>query len=339
MTQWTVDHIADVEALASLADEWWDLWSRSAAATPFQAPAWLLPWWDSFAPGDLSVVALRQHGRLVALAPLYLETGALGRRLLPIGISLSDYTDVLIDDAAPDIRHVLLACIADHVASWESCELGELAPDADGLRLACPSGCEASDEPASACPVLLLPDSVEGLRRTFSLRKRRSLRMARNRAQRRGAVEIVSGNAANWSAMLDALIRLHRTRWNSRDEPGVLADPRVCRFHRASVPQMMRAHLARFYALSIAGEIAGIYYGFAHRGRAYAYLSGFDPAYAFESPGTILLGHAIEQAVRAGAREVHFLRGQEAYKYGWGAVDRWNRRRVIRRTEPYAEAS
>jgi hypothetical protein len=41
--------------------------------------------------------------------------------------------------------------------------------------------------------------------------------------------------------------------------------------------------------------------------------------------------HAIEQALREGAREFHFLRGQEAYKYGWGAVDRWNQRRSFRR--------
>jgi len=40
---------------------------------------------------------------------------------------------------------------------------------------------------------------------------------------------------------------------------------------------------------------------------------------------------AIEAAIAEGAREFHFLRGREAYKYEWGAVDRWNRRRSFRR--------
>jgi CelD/BcsL family acetyltransferase involved in cellulose biosynthesis len=70
-----------------------------------------------------------------------------------------------------------------------------------------------------------------------------------------------------------------------------------------------------------------------HRDRAYGYLTGFDPTYEFESPGTIVVGYAIETAVREAAREFHFLRGREAYKYHWGAVDRWNRQRVFRRTD------
>src|SRR2546423_211750 len=79
--------------------------------------------------------------------------------------------------------------------------------------------------------------------------------------------------------------------------------------------------------------------GLAGHERTLAYLHGFDPAYEFESPGTILVGHAIEEAVREGAREFHFLRGRESYKYGWGARDRWNRRRTFRRAEFYADAS
>ena len=30
-----------------------------------------------------------------------------------------------------------------------------------------------------------------------------------------------------------------------------------------------------------------------------------------------------------------FLRGQEPYKYEWGAIDRWNRRREFRWREGY----
>ena len=70
------------------------------------------------------------------------------------------------------------------------------------------------------------------------------------------------------------------------------------------------------------------YYGFAHRDQAYAYLHGFDPAFGTESPGTALIGHAIRDAVASGCTNFHFLRGQEAYKYAWGAEDHWN---IVRR--------
>jgi CelD/BcsL family acetyltransferase involved in cellulose biosynthesis len=59
-----------------------------------------------------------------------------------------------------------------------------------------------------------------------------------------------------------------------------------------------------------------------------------DPAYADESPGSILIGHAVGEAVREAATEFHFLRGGESYKYRWGAVGRWNRKQTFTRSKP-----
>jgi len=45
-----IEEICELAVLVSLADEWWDLWHRSPAATPFQSPAWLLAWWIALRP-------------------------------------------------------------------------------------------------------------------------------------------------------------------------------------------------------------------------------------------------------------------------------------------------
>ncbi len=134
------------------------------------------------------------------------------------------------------------------------------------------------------------------------------------------------------------MIRLHSLRWESRGEAGVLADPRVRDFHTRSLPRLAAARLARLYALQIGDAVAAVYYGFLHNDHAYGYLTGIDPEFEHESPGTLLLAHAMEEAIREGAREFHFLRGGEAYKYGWGAVDRWNRRRVFTRRQVHVAA-
>ncbi|HEY6578650.1 MAG TPA: GNAT family N-acetyltransferase, partial [Rhizomicrobium sp.] len=155
---------------------------------------------------------------------------------------------------------------------------------------------------------------------------------ARRRAARRRDCAIIEGDADNAEMLLAELVRLHTLRWERAEEPGVFADSRVAEFHAAALPGLMERGLARFYALQMDGKITGAYYGFVHDARAYAYLCGYDPAFAFESPGAILLGHAIEEAVRQGAREFHFLRGRESYKYEWGAADRQNRRRVLTRS-------
>jgi len=131
------------------------------------------------------------------------------------------------------------------------------------------------------------------------------------------------------SDLIGTLIDLHGQRWTARHEPGVLGTPQVQRFHLEAAPRLLAAEMLRLYGLRIQGRVVGVYYGFAHRGRAYGYLSGFDPGSASQSPGSVLLAHAIHEAVREGCREFHFLRGQEPYKYAWGAVDRWNRRRSL----------
>ena len=85
--------------LDGLAPAWWALWRKCPNSTPFQSPGWLLPWWQTFAPGELLSVAVISEDRLLALAALYIEAAT--ARLLPLGTGISDYVDVLID---PDFQ-------------------------------------------------------------------------------------------------------------------------------------------------------------------------------------------------------------------------------------------
>lgn len=324
-----VEAVADLDALEAVAPEWWDLWRRAPAASPFGSPGWLIPWWRHFHPGDLWTIAVRIEGVLVGLAPLYLEDGPLGRRVLPVGISLSDYGDVLLDPAYAEVAGAaLVAELERRSARWDGFDLEELAPDAVALALPVPVGCVERLEHQSACPVLDLGAGLAAIPKG-KLRKRR---MAGHRLARREHAAVIRVGPNRTCDFLRELSRLHGSRWRSRGEAGVLADDTVQRFHADALAALGRAGLTRLFLLEIDGVAAGAYYGLHHGKRTYAYVGGFDPAFAYESPGTILMGHAIEEALREGAREFDFLRGQEAYKYEWGAVDRWNRRRSFRRT-------
>ena len=56
-------------ALRALGPEWEALWRRAGdRATPFQSPAWLLPWWRAFGTGRPRAATLRGgDGRLLGL--------------------------------------------------------------------------------------------------------------------------------------------------------------------------------------------------------------------------------------------------------------------------------
>jgi CelD/BcsL family acetyltransferase involved in cellulose biosynthesis len=334
-TTLSTEIIHDPAMLAALVPEWSALWRRIPETTPFQSPAWLKPWWDIFAPGRLCTVAVREENVLIGLAPLYLESGPLGLRLLPVGIGISDYCDVLVETDRADVAGALMAAIVK-MAPWEIFELTELTCDAAALKLPAPAPLKTIMSDASAAPVLPLPENMEKLSETVPRLRLQQLRRARNGAARRGEVAIVVGDVDNAEAVLQELIRMNNARWNAAGSAGVFSDKRVGEFHAAAIPGLMEAGLVRLYALMIGNRIAAVYYGFIHRGRAYAYLGGFEQDLADESPGLIVMGHAIEQAIREGAREFHFLRGEEAYKFEWGATLRRNRVKLFVREDTIA---
>ena len=77
--------IGDIAALTALRDAWHGLWQR-CRATPFQHPGFALAWWAAFHPGTLAATAFFRQATLVALAPLYRETGS--GRLLILGMAI-----------------------------------------------------------------------------------------------------------------------------------------------------------------------------------------------------------------------------------------------------------
>lgn len=124
-----------------------------------------------FHPGELRSVAVREDGRLAALAALYCDRG----RLLPVGIALSDYLDVLADpEERPRALSALAWCVPE-IPGWEEWSLEELPPGAAALAMPVPTGCGDGSQPQSACPVLDLPLSARRLEAAIPAAKLRKL--------------------------------------------------------------------------------------------------------------------------------------------------------------------
>jgi CelD/BcsL family acetyltransferase involved in cellulose biosynthesis len=292
-----------------LVPAWAALWTRDPEATPFASPAWATPWWGVFGTGELRAVALRDEGRLVGLAPMYVLPRGGRRALLPVGAGIGDHLDPL---AEPDRRAEVAAAVLDVLrsadADWDEAELTDLrttpAPGA---------------EPRTPAPVLDIARGFEASVRPSALRH---WRQAGRRASRLGRWEVRRVPAAGAADAFDALCALHARRWARDGQPGVLGGPGVRAFHRAALPRLAAAGLLRMSELRVEGRVRGVHYGLADRRRAHAYVGGHDPDEARQSFGTLLTGHAIRDAAAEGLREFHFLRGEEAYKRAWGAEDR-----------------
>ena len=309
-------------ALERIAPEWERLWS-AAHGSVFQSPAWLLPWWKHIGQGTLACVALRSgdDGALVGFAPLYVHTApTTGRRhLFPLGIATTDRLDILV---LPAWRAAVARALVGHLVasedSWDLFEAPQLADGAALLTLRWPQGWRCEFVESEATFVLPLPAAVP---RAMA----QNLAYCRRRAAREGEARCELADAQSLPDWLDTLARLHARRWSLRDQPGVLSAAGVLDWHREAAPRLLAAGLLRPLRLRIAGRTVAALYVLAdaravpHRRWSY-YIGGFDPGAASLSPGTLLVGHAIEQARAEGAAVFDFLRGAEPYKLRWGAA-------------------
>lgn len=322
-----VREIGRTAELEALRPEWERLWERCPGATPFQSPEWLLAWWRHLGRGRLWALGLYEGRELVGLAPLFRHSyyGLPLRGVSLLGSGVSDYLDWLL---LPGISPQPLW---DHLqaARWDFCDFQQLPegspllPDPD-LR-----GVARRLLDQEVCPVLALGDDAERPLQVVPAKLRGNLRYYRRRLERLGEVELGAASEVERDAVLEALFRLHAARWRSRGLPGVFTSGRVRRFHAEVAAGFQRRGWLGLYSLKLRGEICGALYCFGCRRRGYYYAGGFAPALAGASPGTQLIGYAIEAAVRKGAREFDFLRGDEPYKYLWGAKDRVNRRLLL----------
>lgn len=319
--------LTDLADLASLEPAWWALFRADPSATPFRSPAWLLSWIEAFAPADLRVAASFVNDRLVGLAPFWLEDGPYGRRLLPLGIGVSDDLDILLHPDHPAAGASLLGALTA-ASDWDVLSLEDCLPGATALSVPAPPGCDERTEPQAVRPTLVLGaagfDAVPA-------RKRRSLR----RSERLAGPGLQASLAADPNAFLDELIELHGARWQAKGEAGVLADPAAACFHRLALPRLHVAGLTRLHAVRIDGRPAASIYALHHRGVTAPYIGGLDPTFTDVAAGSLAMGHLIRTAVAEGCHTVDFLRGAEPYKYLWGAEDvQTVRRRLLRRPLP-----
>jgi CelD/BcsL family acetyltransferase involved in cellulose biosynthesis len=330
--QLEVEILDSIESLKHLESEWHHVWQCDPEATPFQNPAWLVPWTSHlWGGGKLRILALRKATRLAAVAPFFIwGFGARSEvlRLSFLGSGVSDYLGMTsVPEYRAEASEAVIRWVADPGAEWAEADLQELRPGSALLQAA--SLVRAEVRECSVCPVLKLrttfADQLAEVRPAF----RRSLRTADKRLHAAGKVEFVRGDTHNHKDLLNRLFDLHAKRWEERDQSGMFSTESLCAFHRELTDGTCLNGMLRMYGLTLNGQYLAVQYNLAAKGRTYAYQAGFDPAHGKASPGAVLLAYSIREAIAEGAREFDFLRHPAEFKHAWGALGTPNKGLLI----------
>jgi CelD/BcsL family acetyltransferase involved in cellulose biosynthesis len=190
----------------------------------------------------------------------------------------------------------------------------ELGPDHEAMvRL----------EPEDVCPVVDLATDWHAQLGRLDKKTRHEVRRKLRRAERQGPVELrylpLNGQSA------DRFIRLHQARWGSAGlfAAGEDGDRNRLFLRRLAELEAAEGPQARFHLgeVMVGGHAVHALAGFASGGTCYFYNAGMDPDARDLSPGIVGTATYLRDRIDRGDRRFDFLRGDEAYKYEWGASD------------------
>jgi len=112
----------------------------------------------------------------------------------------------------------------------------------------------------------------------------------------------------------EALKELHIRSWNRRGKPHAFRYAFFEEFHRALIRRGVPERSVQLLRIAAGGRPIGYLYNFRHRGKIYAYQSGFDDSDPAFRPGYVSHALAIEAASAEGAEEYDFLAGSNRLK-------------------------
>jgi CelD/BcsL family acetyltransferase involved in cellulose biosynthesis len=323
----TSELITDPAGIGDIEDEWRALAEQRSNA--FVTPEWVRAWWEhqGKSTSSLLIVAVRREdGALAGVMPLAIDTSSRPHAVRFAGAGLGDrfHPVASAEDEAAVAASTMAALQANGVARnmlmLEHVEPGR--PWLDMLRDESPRRLAATERSQHELPYIPL----EGLDwETFvsqrSSKFRTQIRRRERVLLREHDMKVHRATEETLDADLDELFRLHALRWEGRGE-SALTEADVQAMLRAFAASALRRGWLRLIILEAEGSAIAAFLGWRLSDSYVSYNTGFDPAWAKKSVGTVMTSVAIRDAIEEGAREFDFLLGTDPYKRSFTAEAR-----------------
>ncbi len=311
------------ESFSSAVDRWRKLVSSSRSATVFDLPTWQQTWWDHFGEGKQQRILTvnSDDGEVDLLAPLMQEgdtVSFLG------GTDLVDYHDFICPDGPPE--SCLEALVAE-LATDQSIQklLFESVIDCSATLKMLPDvirshGWMVNVEKEDVSPRLELTGDWDDYLARLRKKDRHELRRKLRRLEGAGEVRHIelTDREDVETAMVD-FFSLHRMSMPDKQE--FMTDARE-RFFTDAAARLAEDGATRLSFLELNGERVATSLSFVVSGTRYLYNSGYNPDHRRLSVGLLNHAYTIRRSIEQGHTVFDFMRGNEAYKYHLGGVDR-----------------
>jgi len=322
------------EEIANLKEDWNHLVEESASHVPFLTYEYQQAWWQTRGGGEwpekstLVLVTAFKEGQLAGVAPLFHANNIKGKpALMFIGaIEVSDFLDFIVHpaDHAEFVPGLIEFLLKEDLPTWEVLDLYNILGDSPSLNILETEARQRDwgyqQVELQPSPYVPLPDDFETYLAGIDKKQRHEIRRKlRNLEQSLTESALyITEDPALLIADVDAFINM------------MAQDPNK----KAFLTPLMREHLhhtariafekgwLQLAFLTLDGQKAAVNMSFNFNQRIWLYNSGWEWDYRDYSPGWVLLAYLIQWATENGINEFDFMRGDEAYKYKFGGIDR-----------------
>jgi CelD/BcsL family acetyltransferase involved in cellulose biosynthesis len=327
----------------SLASDWEALYRADPSATPFVSPGWGRAWlrhWDHNAEPWL--VTVRDGDRLVGLAPLVLERRRGARIVRMLGKDPGDYWDVL---ALPEHREAVARVVASELSrrenQWDVFFLDGQPGDSATPALAGLKSLNVRARSPTPCPRIALPSDFDEYLHLLPSTHRANVR---RHLRRLDGGQVAIREVRDPDALEGAIVRwheLHVKRWAGLREPIDPAHltPRFREFVLDAMRALVPQDRATVWEFLVGGEVVGVYVNLIDESSFYWYLGGFEPHCARLGIGKLSIAQGIRWSIATGRRYFDLTRGEESFKYYFGASSRQCPSLVVGNPRPRSRAA
>lgn len=315
---------AGQEEFDLMKEEWNLLLGRSRSDTVFLRWEWIHAWWNVFREGKaLLILTAREGGRLVGVAPFYIDrAGPWGKRVVKL-CSDGLYPDGLDAFAAPELEKEVMqgfwGHLRAHAPGWDILQ-GDHLQESALLRRegAVFDGYVSESEATARSHHFKLGPDFDGYLLAHPQLKRFALKKKEKRVfEAENVVYKKVEDGASLSKGLGDLFMLHDKRAGDKHIKTAFTSESVKRFHAALAPLFLAAGILRLQLLYHGEEAISAIYAFKYRNKMYVYQSGMDPRWKHLSAGMVQISLLLQQAFAEGLEEFDFLKGDESYKNLW----------------------
>nr|NIO67997.1 GNAT family N-acetyltransferase [Anaerolineae bacterium] len=168
------------------------------------------------------------------------------------------------------------------------------------------------------CPVIDLPATWDAYLASLDKKQRHEIRRKMRRIEREADVHwYIVDQGRDLAEEIEAFIELHQKSSADKDD---FMDEQMKDFFRAVAHVLQAPGWLQLAFIEVDGRKAASMLNFDYEDAILVYNSGYDPQHrAHLSPGIVLLAYCIQHAIALERAKFDFLRGDEPYKYRFGA--------------------